>query len=108
VIVAADGIKALSLFAGQMKEIDAVITDLMMPLMDGITLIRTVRKMKPQIMIIASTGHSDDQRMRELRTLNVPLCLMKPYHRRTLLDAVHETLAQQPKCPPFLPGTLFN
>ena len=47
---------ALALFALRKDEIKVVLTDLAMPLMDGIALIRTLQKMKPAVRIIASTG----------------------------------------------------
>ena len=97
VVMAGDGTEALAIFAHQFGEIKAVITDLMMPFMDGITLIRTLRKIKPEIAIIASSGRSDDKRMKELRTLDVPTCLIKPYTRIKLLTAVHDLLAGRAK-----------
>jgi CheY-like chemotaxis protein len=38
------------------KKIKLVLTDLKMPFMDGIALIRTLQKMKPDVKVIASTG----------------------------------------------------
>ena len=95
--MAAEGTEAIAIFARQFGEIKAVLTDLMMPFMDGITLIRTLRKIKPEIAIIASTGRSDDKRMNELSGLNVPICLIKPYSKKKLLAAVHDSLASATK-----------
>jgi PAS domain S-box-containing protein len=92
VVVAADGFEALTIFAARTSEVDAVITDITMPLMDGITLIRTLRKIDPGVTVLASTGQNDDKRKRELSHLGVPICLIKPYSKRNLLIAVGNSL----------------
>jgi PAS domain S-box-containing protein len=92
VIVAADGFEAITLFAARTREVDAVITDITMPLMDGITLIRTLRNIDPGVTILASTGQNDDKRKRELSDLSVAVCLSKPYSKRNLLTAVGNLL----------------
>jgi CheY-like chemotaxis protein len=92
VVVAADGFEAITIFAARRSEVDAVITDITMPLMDGITLIRTLRNINPSIIVLASTGQNDDKRKRELTDLSVPVCLTKPYSKRNLLTAVANSL----------------
>ncbi len=93
VAIANDGPEALGIFAERKSEIKVVITDVMMPLIDGVTLIRTLRKMSPGITVIASTGRHDDPRINELKALDVPLCLTKPYNKKTLLRALADALA---------------
>jgi PAS domain S-box-containing protein len=93
VLIAADGTEAIKAFARQEHEIKAVITDVMMPNLDGVTLIRALRIMKPEIVIIASTGRSDEARAKELSALNLPHCLIKPYTKQDLLTAVRDALA---------------
>jgi PAS domain S-box-containing protein len=92
VVVAADGFEAITIFAARMREVDAVITDITMPLMDGITLIRTLRNINPAVTVLASTGQNDDKRKKELSDLSVPACLTKPYSKRSLLTAVGNLL----------------
>jgi PAS domain S-box-containing protein len=94
VTVAADGLEAITAFADQMERIACIITDMMMPNMDGFTLIRTLKNMNPRIIVVASTGQRDDKRMKDLNALGVPVCLNKPYNRRNLLIAVHDALAR--------------
>ncbi len=93
--VAADGLEAITAFAARKETIRAVITDITMPFMDGITLIRTLRKMKPAVTIIASTGQKDDRRAKELQALGVPVCLVKPYNKKNLLVTVGAALASR-------------
>jgi PAS domain S-box-containing protein len=97
VVTAGDATEALAIFAMRKDEIKLVMTDLAMPLMNGIALIRTLQKMKPNVCVIASTGQgSPDQGAHELPGLNVRHCLAKPYNKETLLKTLHEALNYQP------------
>lgn len=94
VLTAPDGPGAIALFAQQMEEVRVVVTDLMMPLMDGVTLIHAIRRMKPSVGVIASTGGSGaESRARDLAALNVTACLTKPYDRPRLVGAILDALA---------------
>lgn len=93
VLIAGDATEALAIFAVRKDEIRLVLTDLAMPLMDGIALIRTLRKMKPDVCLIASTGQGAmEQGVRELPGLNVRACLSKPYNKETLLTTLRDVL----------------
>ncbi len=95
VLTAEDATEALAIFAVRMNEIDLVLTDLAMPLMDGIALIRTLQKMKPTVRIVASTGRGgQDGYAAEMASLNVRACLTKPYNKGKLLATLHDALTQ--------------
>ena len=97
VVTAGDATEALAIFALRKDEIKLVMTDLAMPLMDGIALIRTLQKMKPGVRVIASTGQgSPKQGAHELPSLGVRVCLAKPYNKETLLKTLHDALHEQP------------
>lgn len=93
VVTAEDAPEALAIFALHKDEIKVVLTDLAMPLMDGIALIRTLQKMKPEVCVIASTGQgTSEQSVQELPDLNVRACLTKPYNKEMLLTTLHDAL----------------
>jgi CheY-like chemotaxis protein len=93
VLTATEATDALAIFAMQKDEIQLVLTDLAMPLMDGIALIRTLQKMKPGVRVIASTGRGgQEQHAHELESLHVGTCLTKPYNKNKLLNTLHEAL----------------
>jgi CheY-like chemotaxis protein len=92
-LVAADGAEAISLYARQTEPIDAVFTDVMMPLVDGVALCRALKKMDPLVRIIASTGAAEEGRRQELQALNIGHVLGKPFSSDTLLAALDETLS---------------
>ncbi|HEX7518144.1 MAG TPA: response regulator, partial [Chthoniobacterales bacterium] len=99
VMVAEDGPAALALLARHSSEIQVLLTDMVMPFMDGVTLVRTVRKMEPDIKVILSTGRDEDSRTADVAALHMNGCLTKPYTRETLLlilDHVLNTSAALP------------
>ena len=92
VISAGDGIEALAIYAKQGAEIGLVLTDVMMPFLDGTTLSRTLKQMNPEVRIIASTGDSQDVRVAELRLLNPSAILIKPYTKEQLLTTLSRAI----------------
>jgi hypothetical protein len=87
-LVAADGAEALKIFASQGDEIHLVITDMMMPVIDGAVTIRALQKMKPSIPIITSSGQVNAEKNEDYRKLGVKQILPKPYNMDTLLQTV--------------------
>lgn len=92
VIGARDGQEALEMFTEQKDSIHAVLTDLMLPHMDGIDLIREIRKVKPDTIVIASTGQGEEARDGELQGLGVSHLLTKPYDSRKLLTTLQDAM----------------
>ncbi|MGV3532916.1 MAG: response regulator [Chthoniobacteraceae bacterium] len=92
VLQAGEGTEALALFAQHSADIAVVLTDLMMPNVDGLTLIRALRKMSPGIRVIAASGQGQDARLSELRSLNPNAFLAKPFSREKLLGTLQQVL----------------
>ena len=95
VLVAEDGIAALALFARKASEIDLVVTDMVMPFMDGLTLIRTLRRLNPKTKILVSTGRDEACRSPEMQALAVDACLVKPYTREKFLLTLAEVFRRE-------------
>lgn len=93
VLTASDGPEALAVFALRMHDVQVVLTDLAMPCMDGVTLARTLKRMKPDVRVVASTGRTDDGDMDELAAAGIEGCLAKPYDIRRLLRILRQLLA---------------
>ena len=94
-LLAADGIEALRLFAQYRGKINLVIIDMNMPNMDGPTLIRKLRKMKPSLPIIGASGLADKAKLAQIADLNIKRFLTKPYTAETLMKAIGEMLHQK-------------
>ncbi|MCX6967040.1 MAG: response regulator [Verrucomicrobia bacterium] len=81
---ACDGKEALALFLNYANEIKAVVTDLCMPNLDGIHLIRALRELAPDLPILVSSAFYDESSQNALCALQVHRCLQKPFTARTL------------------------
>lgn len=90
VLLAPDGPTALVQLSRHLTEVRALITDIQLPFMDGLALIRAVQRMIPSIKIIATTG--SEHRQKELADLSVPFFLRKPYTGDSLLHTLHQAL----------------
>ncbi len=88
VLTANDGTEALALFAQRLNEVRCVITDMMMPFMDGPATIRALRKLAPQLKIIATSGLKANDKSSEVAQLGVTTFLQKPYTAESLLKAL--------------------
>lgn len=93
-IDAANGAEALTQFAARRDEIGVVLTDLMMPVMDGSTLIEMLVRMDPKVRVIAVSGvHQQLAELKEGRlAANVKECLTKPYSSMMLLEAISRAI----------------
>ncbi len=92
VITAADGNAAMQIYAREADAIKLVLTDVMMPRVDGVVLTRALKKINPNVRIMASTGQQDIVRMEELQALGVKGLLRKPYNREKLLTSIKAVL----------------
>ncbi|HJU43734.1 MAG TPA: response regulator [Vicinamibacterales bacterium] len=86
VLRAGNGVEALSLFDKHRAAINLVITDMTMPVMDGATLIRSIRSIDADVPIIAVSGL--DPRAAQIE--GVSQFLPKPLTAQTLLTAVSQ------------------
>lgn len=92
VLLASDAAQALVMFTENSRDVDLVLTDLMMPVMNGELLLRTLRKINPGLPVIASTGLCDQAQLTTVKALGVESVLLKPYNSTTLLRTIHAVL----------------
>ncbi len=101
VLIASDGTDAMALVAQHRSKVELVLTDVMMPHMDGVALTRSLRKLAPHTRVLAFSGLSGGAslaaKIEELRSLGVPPVLSKPLTAPELLNAVHDLLYSNPQ-----------
>jgi two-component system, cell cycle sensor histidine kinase and response regulator CckA len=88
-ITASDGIEAIALYAERANEISVVVTDMVMPSMDGLTTIRTLQKINPTVKIIAVSGLSSSEKICAGTEIGVKAFLAKPYTAKQLLETIN-------------------
>ncbi|MFA6467657.1 MAG: PAS domain S-box protein [Bacteroidota bacterium] len=92
VVTASDGAEGVARFAELREKVALVLTDMMMPLMDGHHLIITLRKIKPSLKIIASSGLIDATKKLEGDKLKVDGYLEKPFTAEKLMNLISSVL----------------
>ncbi|MBC7365966.1 MAG: response regulator [Undibacterium sp.] len=92
VLTAADGAEGVALFAQQPDQIAAVITDLMMPIMDGPATIHALRRIRPGTRIIAASGINTNRLAAALAQAGFSDFLPKPYSADTVLRLLRTVL----------------
>lgn len=93
VFTAPDGAEALKIL--ESRPIDAIISDIRMPIMDGITLVRRIFHLErhiPSIIFVSGFGDIDT---REAHALGVEAMLPKPLGRKQLLTALENALKER-------------
>lgn len=93
VLLAADGSEALRLYHELGETISVVITDMMMPGLDGLATIRGLTSMNPAVKIIAASGISNQERVAKEAGPNVRYFLTKPCTAEVLLTTLKRTLS---------------
>lgn len=95
-LAAKDGAEAVGLYALRKNEIALVLTDIMMPMMDGVALVHALRKINPQVRVITMSGLSNQpgqpDRIAGLQSQGVRRHLSKPFTQQALLNSVHQEL----------------
>jgi two-component system cell cycle sensor histidine kinase/response regulator CckA len=92
VLLAASGEEAMKMCLDHQGSLRLVITDIMMPGMDGLALIRALRVIDPAMRIIVSSGLIQGQDAAEFTTLGVGGVLAKPFAAAQLLKTVASVL----------------
>ncbi len=88
VITARDGIEAIALYVEHRDQIALVLTDIFMPSMDGLTSIRTLKKINPNIKIIAVSGLAPSDKVNAVYDMGVKAFLCKPFTATQLLQTI--------------------
>ena len=93
-LVAADGAEAVALYTQHNAEIAVVLTDMMMPVMDGPTTIRMLQCINPDVKIIAASGVSHLGGPAKVAEMGVRHFLPKPYSAQTVMTTLHLVINQ--------------
>ena len=94
VMSASNGEDALELLASG-EPVDLLISDVVMPLMDGPTMVRAARKDWPDLPILFMSGYAEEQLRKSIDIDNVAF-LPKPFSMIELAEAVRTALATAP------------
>jgi len=93
VLEAGNGIEAIEVLEKSNRAVDLVVSDVMMPEMDGPTMLRELRSRHPNLKIVFMSGYAVDAFEKSLPDLGQFAFLPKPFTLKDLVTVVKETLA---------------
>lgn len=88
VLEAADGVEALELLQSRPEELDIVVSDIVMPRMNGVELMEALSVSHPYVPVVLMSGYANDE-LRELGIAAPCSILAKPFSQERLLAEVH-------------------
>ncbi len=95
VLLAADGKDAIRVFTEHSNEIALVLTDMVMPEMDGVSAVSAIREIRSDIKAIAITAYVDSAQYVDLLG-EVDAIIRKPYEIEMLLSTIDRMLTESP------------
>jgi len=106
VLSAENGIRALELI--QKEKVDAIVTDIRMPAMDGTELVKRVKAMGKYTPATVSISGFSDLTAREAYDLGIEAQLSKPVERKVLISVIRKSLMEREElwAEPFRPTTV--
>ncbi|MCJ7526736.1 MAG: PAS domain-containing protein [Methyloceanibacter sp.] len=92
VLQATTGVEALEVFNNHQGEVDLVVSDVVMPEMDGPTLFEKLRRQRPDLKVIFISGYAEDAFRQHLAENEDFMFLQKPFDLKELAAAVKAAL----------------
>jgi CheY-like chemotaxis protein len=93
VTTANDGAEALDILTREQGAFELLLTDIRMPIMDGIALALAVARDHPQIAILLMTGYADQRERASGLEALIHDVITKPFTLATIRTAVRKTIA---------------
>ena len=93
VVAAADGAEALDKLVAAKGEFDLLLTDIRMPLMDGIALALSAARDFPKLVILMMTGYADQRERAHGLDALIHDVIPKPFSLAQIRGAVNDALA---------------
>ncbi len=90
---AGDGVQALAAFNAQRP--DMMLVDWNMPNMDGLTLVKKVREVDKQVLLLMVTTEAEKTRVIDAIKAGVNNYLVKPFTPAVLSEKIEQTLAKR-------------
>lgn len=97
VMTAQDGLDALDILGG--GDFDLLITDIVMPGLDGIALALKVAKERPQMAILMMTGYAAERQRAHNLDVLIHRVVAKPFSLREICDAAEAAMLAKERLP---------
>jgi len=94
VLPASDGAQALAIYSENQADIAVVLTDIVMPVMNGEATVRALRHLNPKVKIIASSGLKSDSDHEAIQKLGIRHFIGKPFTAGAILKKLREVITE--------------
>lgn len=85
---ASDGVEGLALF--DKKNYDIVISDILMPRMNGLEMITLIKRRNPKISIIITSAYEEKEYLEEVNFLEIDEYLLKPISKKIIEETSYK------------------
>jgi DNA-binding NtrC family response regulator len=85
----------VALYAKHQDKIRLVITDAMMPFLDGPAVVRALQKLNPAVKVMGMSGLLEIEKMEELFDATTLSFLVKPFNSEGLLKSLQHALSDK-------------
>lgn len=92
VLTATDGVEAYGLFMKEYAHIDLLVSEVLMPKMNGFYAYQLMCGIKPGLKAILVSGHPNSAEIIKHESLNIPEFISKPISSKELLVKIHDML----------------
>src|SRR5207302_6652296 len=96
VLEAQDGAEGLRFAMNYPDQIHLLLTDMVMPRMNGVDLAEKLRRLRPNLRVILMTGYTEFSEKKGEKMAHGASVLQKPFSRLTLLEEVRQVLGVSP------------
>jgi PAS domain S-box-containing protein len=96
ILEAGNGREGLAIAAAHVGAIDLVVSDVVMPEMDGRLMVETLRRERPGVSVLFMSGYTDDEVLRRGLGASDQGFLQKPFTQSSLVEAVDVALRARP------------
>ena len=94
VLVASNGQEALEIYELKANQIDLVVSDMVMPVMGGVSLFQKLREQWPGVKMLFITGHPEEEGDRALLESGNVNWLQKPFSVGVFIEAIYNLLQE--------------
>ncbi|MCH6257431.1 response regulator [Puniceicoccaceae bacterium K14] len=94
--IAKDGEEALDLYKAHKDEIDLVLSDSIMPKMNGAELAKRIREMDSSLRIIIMSGLPEEELFKDAEPVRIDSFINKPFSIKDVLNIIEKLLSAEP------------
>ena len=92
ILEASDGLDAVDIVTANLDDISLIIIDVVMPRLGGVKAVERIRKIRPDIKVIFSTGYDKDETLKNDMPSDKYVILSKPYSVAQLSQVIRKKL----------------